>query len=841
MVNQDPGLATARVCPGSTEGRSDPIVRRATSAASRVPQPGLHHLPVELTSFVGRELELQSISARLSKTRLVSLIGTGGCGKTRLACQVGRRAEQSYGAGVWLVELGNLADPKLVPDTVARALGVPEPRDGETLVSMLSTVLEEHRLLLIFDNCEHLLEASAVLIEALLRACPGLHVLATSRQALGIAGEGTIVVPSLELPARRPPPDAAGLGDVESVRLFVERARDRQPGFAATDENPGAVADICIRLDGIPLALELAAAWMRVLSPHQLAERLDDQFTLLIGTSRTAPRRHQTLRALIDWSYELLTEPERVLFRRLAVFAGSWELEAAEALCATDGGTVAPLHVLELLAALVDKSVVQSEPSRTTTGTNRFRLLGPVREYAHERLRDSGEEATIRDRHRDWLVALVAAAEESWRAAAGASWLARLDLELDNLRAAFAWSRVRAVNPEGTQASGEHEVQTALVLASSLWWFWLLRGHLGEGREHLRGFLRLADGMGLAASTERARALHAAGRLAQVQGDLTEAAELLEASLVLWQAAGSDLQRADLLHDLGLIAHADGDLQRAEALQVEVLALARQREDSVRIYRSLYHLAEVAADLGQHQRAELLLDEALRRARAAGDARGTAIAAADLGRVLRAGAAPERAAQLYVESVQLLGALGDRRRLAASLLGLAAVALDLGEVEHAARLGGIAEGLTRTAGASPPPGWTTARDQLRKALDVAAGDLVAVEAAWICGRSLESEEAMRAARSARHRPDRDHPDAQPAELDSRSPLSGREHEVAGLVAEGYSNSQIAERLTVSRRTADTHVQHILVKLGLHTRAQVAAWVVGREAASAIQPDRGAST
>jgi non-specific serine/threonine protein kinase len=799
-----------------------------------------HSFPVELTSFVGRDLDLQAVSVRLSLTRLVTLTGTGGCGKTRLACQVARRTSHAYEGGAWFIDLGQLSDPRLVPDAIAQVLGLTDPAPDQSLPFAVLTALRARHLLLVLDNCEHLLEASAAFVDVLLRACPRLHVLATSRQSLGIVGEVTLRVPSLELPPRDSRPDAAHLAPIESVRLFVERACARYPAFALNDQNAAAVAAICRRLDGIPLALELAAAWMRVLTPRQLAGRLDGQFELLTGAHPSVPRRHQTLRALVDWSHELLSDDERVLFRRLSVFAGSWQLEAAEAICASEHTTAQASSVLQVLTGLVDKSMVQVEPSLTLDGASRYRLLEPLREFARQHLRQSGEEAYMLDRHRSWFLELATRAEMCWRGPDQSSWLARLDQDLDNLRAALAWTRARVTHPPDEQpATRQHEVLCGLRLAWAMWWFWLVRGHLAEGREHLRAMLDAASASGWLPSAEQARALQAAGRLAQVQGDFAEARALLEASLVLQLSTGAQIERADVLHDLGLIAHAEGDLARADALQREVLELARGRNDPMRVYRSLYHLGEVAAALGEHLRAELLFEEALSGARVAGDMRSIAIAAADLGGVLRSSGQSERAASLYTESVRLLSELGDRRRLASSLLGLAKVALDYGEVDHSARLGGLAEQLTGAVSASPLPGWFAARDELRSALESKA-DRAVVAAAWASLSSLEPAEAMAVARSAEHRPaSASRPE--PALPDPHSPLSAREGEVADLVAAGYSNPRIAEQLVVTRRTADTHVQNILTKLGFHSRSQVAAWVVERRRISGVHADPSAGT
>src|SRR5579884_1061615 len=437
--------------------------------------PETTNLPVQLTSFIGREKEMEEIKRLLSRTRLLTLTGSGGCGKTRLAAQVGADLLADFADGVWLVELAAIADPALVPQTVASTLGIRE-EPGQRLLETLQQHLKPKSLLLLLDNCEHLSAACAQLAETLLQACPNLRILASSREALGIAGELAYRVPSLSLPElpRLPSAEAAlvpALARCEATRLFVERAALSYPGFALTEQNAPAVAQVCVRLDGIPLAIELAAARIKVLSADQIAARLDDRFRLLTGGSRTALPRQQTLRALIDWSYDLLSEAERTLLRRLSVFAGGWTLEAAEAVCSADA--------LHLLTSLVDKSLAVYEEQ---AGEARYRLLETVREYARDRLLESGEMEEVRERHFAFFLRMAEEIEPKLTGLEQAAWLDRLEGEYDNLRAASGWALSAA---EGAQAG--------LRLAGALWRFWEIRGHIDEGRGRLKNALDRPD------------------------------------------------------------------------------------------------------------------------------------------------------------------------------------------------------------------------------------------------------------------------------------------------------------------------------------------------------------
>ncbi|MEJ7816454.1 MAG: AAA family ATPase, partial [Rubrobacter sp.] len=423
-----------------------------------------NNLPLELSSFVGREKELAEVKRLLEDTRLLTLTGAGGCGKTRLALAIASELLEGFEDGVWMVELVPLADPSLVPQAVASTLGVRE-EPGRSPTETLSDYLGSKKLLLVLDNCEHLIEACAALAETLLRSCSELRVLATSREALGITGEVAWPVPSLSLPDLRRLPAVESLPQYESALLFVERAEAVKPDFALTEQNAPAVAQVCYRLDGIPLAIELAAARVKVLPVEQISERLDDCFRLLAAGSRTAMPRHRTLHATMDWSHELLPEAERTLFRRLSVFSGGFSLDAAEWVCA--GEELERDEGLELLSHLVDKSLVVA---REEGGEARYRLLETVRQYGWERLSESDEAVEFRERHAGYYLALAEEAEPELKREGQVAWLERLERERDNLRAAMRW------------LLGRGELEEVARLGWALWLFWGIRAHFAEGR-----------------------------------------------------------------------------------------------------------------------------------------------------------------------------------------------------------------------------------------------------------------------------------------------------------------------------------------------------------------------
>jgi predicted ATPase/class 3 adenylate cyclase len=550
-----------------------------------------HNLPLALTALIGREAEQGEVLALLSAARLVTLTGSGGVGKTRLALAVAAELVDQYPDGVWLVELAALAEDRLVPQTVLETLGTREEA-GRPLLATLTDHLHEKRVLLVLDNCEHLVAACAALAEAVVRRCPGVRVLATSREALAVAGEHRYRVPSLPVPdlAHRTPPER--LAEAAAVALFVARARERRADFALTAQNAQAIAAVCARLDGIPLAIELAAARVDSLGVEGIAARLDDRFRLLTGGPRSALPRQRTLRAALDWSYELLCAAEQLLLDRLSVFAGGWTLAAAEAICAGDG--IAEWEVLDLLGSLVNKSLVQAEEA---AGELRYGLLETVRQYGHERRAASGELARVRDRHLAWSLALAEEAAPHLQGAADqVIWLERLGAEHDNVRAALRWARECGAAEEG------------LRLAGVLGYFWSLRGYLGEGRGWLEG--ALAAGAGAPAAV-RATALAAAGDLAQWHGDFRQGVALFEESLALARAQGDTRRSAATLEGLAFVLERQGDYARATRVAEEALALSRALGDQAGMAAALSHLAVVAGSQGEYVRATSCHDESL--------------------------------------------------------------------------------------------------------------------------------------------------------------------------------------------------------------------------------------
>jgi non-specific serine/threonine protein kinase len=520
-------------------GSSDSV---SAAAARRI------KLPVQLTSFVGRERDVAEVLALLSTARLVTLTGAGGIGKTRLGIEVASRAAARFADGAWMVPLAPLTDQRLVAATALEAFGAREEPDRPPLATLVET-LKAKCLLIVLDNCEHLVPACAGLVETLLRECPEVRILATSRQALTVAGEvdwhlAPLATPDVDSAL---PPDQ--LVRWEAVSLVVERARAARPSFSLTESNAADVVQICRGLDGLPLALELAAPWVKALSASQIVDRLRDSSALLTSSGTTVPPRQQALRASMDWSHALLAEPERALFRRLAMFTGGWALDAAEAVCALDDELLAPDQVLPVLAQLIDKSLVEVSEH---AGSARYRFLEPVRQYARDQLRASGEEEALVRRHGAWFADLVEQAEREWRGERQNSWLPRLDAEHDNLRAVL-----------GRRGRGSGALETALRVAGALWWFWLMRGHLREGRAWVT---MLLAAVAPASTATRAKALSTAGRLAFVQGDHRAARELLEESLSIWRELDLPEHIADALHDLGQAAHGETEHERARDL-----------------------------------------------------------------------------------------------------------------------------------------------------------------------------------------------------------------------------------------------------------------------------------
>ena len=754
-----------------------------------------HNLPAPRTSFVGRERELVEVKRELAMTRLLTLTGAGGCGKTRLALEVARDLVEIYPDGVWLVEFAPLSDPELVPNAVAGALGVPD-QPGRPLEDTLADSLRTRKLLLVLDNCEHLIGACARLVDALLGSCEHLRILATSREALCVDGEVTWLVPSLAVPDTDHLPAIQTLTQYEAVGLFVDRARSRLPDFGLTPENARSVAEVCRKLDGIPLAIELATARMGVLAVDQIAERLEDSLKLLTRGSRTAEPRQRTLRATLDWSYGLLSEPERALFRRLSVFAGGWTLEAAEEVCSGEG--IEEDEVLDLLSRLVDKSLVVADAGR-------YRMLEPIRQYAWEQLEDTEE---VRERHAEYYLALAESAEPELLGAGQGEWLRRLRTEFGNLRGALSWSMETGQERERAQE------ELGLQLAAALWRFWDVEG-FQEGKRWLKAALERDRG---GSPAVRAKALGGLGWILLFQQDYGRAIAALEEAIALYKELGDESGVAFALANLGYAVLHGGYRERMAAFVREAEALMTgDLDDHTRaLLRIIVGTAAQEDDLDS---AAAQLKEGLALCRELGDLRNASMALFVLGGIELTRGDLDRGATLLEEGARITQGLGDRLGGAYYALLLGKLSALRGKPLRAARLWGAAEALRERMGMSlsrfdlAQSGYEQDLAAVISALSEASFD-----AAWSEGRDMSSEEAIEYALS-------DDEPAAPVPEGPPSVLSRRQREVALLIARGLTNRRIAEELSISERTVTTHVDHILGKLGASSRAQVAAWVV----------------
>jgi len=544
-----------------------------------------HNLPVLLTSFIGREKEMSEIECALSNHRLVTLTGTGGTGKTRLALQIAANLIDQYPDGVWLVELAAITDPDLIPQTILSALGIPEQR-AITNQQLLLDYLRGRKMLLVLDNCEHLIEASAKLVNIMVNHATELKVLSTSREALGLQGEMIWLVPSLSLPDVKQMPAIEQFTQYEAVQLFIERAKLVQPHFKVTNENAPTVAQICSRLDGVPLAIELAAARVRAMSVDQISKRLDDRFRLLTGGNRTALERHQTLRATVAWSYDLLTDKEKILFRRLSVFAGGWLLEAAEQACAEDDGD---FDVLDSLTRLVEKSLVVLDGSR-------YRMLETTHQFAREKLFDSDEALNMFDKHLNYYLELVERAHKEIHGPDQVEWVDYLEREVSNIRAALGW------------CMSEQHTESALRLLNALTWSWFLRDHLQEFRtwfSQIRALPKVTDYPVLYAEL-----LGNQGMYCWLTGDFHEAHSVLNESRELSLALGlyGELGLALSLFFLGVTAD---NSTLAISFYEQALDLYRKHDVPWGMANALVNLGEIATSQDDYEQALSLFEEGL--------------------------------------------------------------------------------------------------------------------------------------------------------------------------------------------------------------------------------------
>jgi predicted ATPase/DNA-binding winged helix-turn-helix (wHTH) protein len=727
FVETVPGKGYRFVAPVEVVAQSPIQASPALVAApERLPDRRRHNLPAELTSLVGRRKELLELTGVLASSRLLSLTGAGGIGKTRLAVRLACDLVNEFPDGVWLVDLAPLSVPDLVAQTIATALGVREGPQRSARDALLET-LRDRALLLVLDNCEHLIAACAELVEAMLREAPALRILATSREALGVSGETVCRVPSLSVPEALASIPVNALGDSEATQLFIERASAVDPAFTPTPDNARAIARICRRLDGIPLAIELAAARVVVLSPEQIEARLQDRFRLLTGGARTAVARQRTLEATVDWSYQLLSGVERQLLSRLSVFPAAWTLEAAEHVCAGDG--INETDVLDLLSRLVSKSLVVVDSE--CAGERRYRFLETVRQYARERLVQTGAAERLRERHFEFCFNEFRGAQPILRGHGQVALLRRLRIEQENVRAALEWSLT-------SSALAEKGVE----LAGALFWFWTKRGLFEEGKLWLERALAVAVP---AAGPLRARALIGLAHMHYFQGHHLEAGAASAEALLLGREDGDAWVVTFALFLQGLAAFELGDHEQAAARSLEAREAANASGEAVLHGGPLLVLANIALLGADHVRAQQLYDESIEMHRSAGDSWGLGIllsAAAGL-RIIRDDFNQARAQAS--EALSLCQELEDPRGIAWSLDVFAGLLAAEGHADGAARLWGASDGLLASVGGSlvPTIGWI--RDRYLEPVRTVLGDAL-FATARAEGRAMPPVQAIALAR-----------------------------------------------------------------------------------------------
>ncbi|MFC4605077.1 ATP-binding protein [Rhodococcus kronopolitis] len=763
------------------------------------------NLPLELTSFVGRRHEVAEVRRLLSSARLVTLTGTGGVGKTRLALRVAADARRSFADGVWLCELGELHDGDLTANAVATALGYRQ-QAAMTPTESLVEEIGDRQLLLVLDNCEHVVADAAVLAEALLRSCRELRILATSREALGIGGESVLRVPPLAVPDPSRPPTLKGLPGFDAVTLFEQRAAAAVPDFGISEDNRAAVTGICARLDGLPLLIELAAVRMRALSAEQILDRLTDRYRLLTGGSRAAPSRQQTLQLCIDWSHELCTPSERDLWRRLSVFAGGFELDAVEGICLDDPASPPRGDdLLDTLASLVDKSILISEQRGTVV---RFRMFETIREYGRERLAETGGGEVLRRRHRDWYADLAARAEAEWIGPLQLEWIDRLGSEQPNMRAALDFC---LDDPE----AGDLGLRTA----SAMFQFWLSQGQYGEGRRWLG---RLLAARGGRPTLERVKALYKQSVLAGLQGDVPAGIDLVREAGELAGRLGDDESRAFATYAEGRLAMRRGRLEEAVAVFEVSVGAFRARGNLLMEISALQGLSMASGLLGSVDRAVTCCGQVLALTEPRGESLYRARALWTLGLVLwELGDDNNRAEELVREGLSHTRMAGDAVSAGWCLQILAWIGASEHKWERAAVLMGATEVLCRGLGGTTVivPTLLARHQEVERRTRQALGG--GFESVFGRGRGFTPAEAFAFALEEDVTPAPRSGDGGPVKL------TRREQQVAELVAQGLTNREVAGKLVIAQRTAQGHVEHVLAKLGFTSRAQIAAWMAER--------------
>ena len=806
------------------------------------------NLPIQLTSFVGREDDLAEVERLISETRLVTLTGPGGCGKTRLAIQVANRISETFADGVRFADLASLREPELVPQLAGQSLGL-QLTGEEPFLDKLLNFVRSKRLLLVLDNCEHLIQACARLAGQLLIQTPGVYILATSREPLAVAGERIYPLQGLKSPQvggdpaqpSQPAPLPPEMMTYDAVSLFVERGRAILPGFTPTSENAGWIGEICQRLDGLPLAIELASARVKVLTVQEIAARLNDRFALLTAGNRTGIEpRHQTLRAALDWSFDLLPSVEQILLRRLAVFAAGCTLDTAEAVCSGEG--ISDGQVLDLLSSLVDKSFIVAE----TTGRAhaRYRLLETIREYALEKLSQAGEMDQLYNRHLDLFLVRAEEASPKLTDAYQKLWLNWLESEHDNLRAAMEWSLA------------SNRIEDGLRIAIALLHFWTIRGYM---RESLTWYQRLLAEMNDTVSLNiRVNALVNATYIARGEGNVQAYESFGREAVQAAEASRDDGLLALALNNLGASAQAAGDFQTAFTTIERAIPLYRESGPPYYLRMAIYLAGENAVELGKYEIARERLDESLALCQKEGDFYHIANIYNALGDLARLEQNYTEAASAYENAAALARELDARNNLASitgnlgftylvqgrvgqaiscfreclaihlaqqnkpgqveCLIGFAAAAVKIGRTPDGVRLLAAAAAISGQPYASY---WQANRMEFARYNDLARASLTETkyQAEQAAGQALSLQQAVAYAQNLPLS------ESEPAFRRSPDDLTEREREVAVWIAQGKTNSQIAQELVLSKRTVEKHAANILSKLGLTSRAQIVRWAI----------------
>jgi predicted ATPase/DNA-binding CsgD family transcriptional regulator len=761
-------------------------------------------LPVYLTRFVGREQERATLASLLLNKRLLTLIGAGGIGKTRLALEVATTLSTSFLDGVYMVELATLSDPHMVPQAIASVLGIRTDRES-ALSSLLIAALKERHILLLLDNCEHVLTECAPLVEALLHACPQLHLLATSREPLEVAGETVWRVKVLPTPEPSELPAIELLARYEAIQLFCERATESVPHFRLTSHNASAIASICHQLDGLPLALELATALLPMLSVDQLAARLNERFALLTQGKRTAATRHLSLQATLDWSYTLLTPAEQDLFSHLAVFAGDFDLDAVEQICAP--AEAKPLAIFGALARLVNTSLVvaeEREESEHGAVEVRYRLLDTMHQYALEKLQQTGDWQQACEQHYTWYLCVAKRASEHLHGAEHALWLDRLEMEMPNMRVAL------------TRALNEKHLDAAARLADTLLRFWITHNHFSEGRYWFDTLLTVESEGGRLSPQLRARVLFGGAEFARYQGAHDRAYTLLEELMQQQQALDDAFGLAEAQTYLGLAVGLRGDYERANTLCQTSLAFYRQEGHRPGITSTLTTLAFITLAQGHYSRAVDLSEEACQLLRNTGNQVHLLYALFTLAQAALLQECSEQARAACQEALHLARSQEQTYGIAASLGLIGGLAGLEGDLVQAARLFGGAQALQTRVQVSHPPAGRALQERMVLSIRATLGKeqfISHYSAGQACSLEqilLEAENVLQPAPGSISFPS-------PSLSLALARLSPREREVLSLVATGLTDAQVATSLQLSPRTVSKHMQSIYTKLNINSR------------------------